>query len=290
MSLQFALQAPGLWVARCRGYAMNTGIVQDGPHAVLIDPALLPDEVGDIARFCTGRGLQVESVIITHHHWDHVLGAGHFPEARVVAHQSYLAESALELAHTRTATARYLESEGFPAGPLFEPPVPDVTVDRSLDLPVGRRTLRLVHTPGHARDHLSVEGRGGTWLWAGDLLSDLEIPFVSDRLAGYEETLASLAALDISLLVPGHGALTADPAEIAARLREDRAYLAELRRRVAPVVAARGTVQDAAAACAGMVFRRREANAEAHAMNVEQAFCELGGFPSSPSLGWAREL
>ena len=211
MSLQFALQAPGLWVARCRGYAMNTGIVQDGPHAVLIDPALLPDEVRDIARFCTGRGLQVESVIITHHHWDHVLGAGHFPEARVVAHQSYLAESALELAHTRTATARYLESEGFPAGPLFEPPVPDVTVDRSLDLPVGRRTLRLVHTPGHARDHLSVEGRGGTWLWAGDLLSDLEIPFVSDRLAAYEETLASLAALDISLLVPGHGALTADP-------------------------------------------------------------------------------
>ena len=181
-------------------------------------------------------------------------------------------------------------SEGFPAGPLFEPPVPDVTVDRSLDLPVGRRTLRLVHTPGHARDHLSVEGPGGAWLWAGDLLSDLEIPFVSDRLAAYEETLASLAAMDISLLVPGHGALTADPAEIAARLREDRAYLAELRRRVAPVVAVRGTVQDAAAACAGMVFRRREANAEAHAMNVEQAFCELGGFPSSPSLGWAREL
>lgn len=290
MSLQFTLQAPGLWVARCRALAMNTGIVQDGAHALLIDPALLPDEVEDIARFCAAHHLQVESVIITHHHWDHVLGAGRFPEARMVAQQSYLAESVLELAHTRTATARCLAGGGFPVPALFEPPVPDVTLGDSLDLQAGQLTLHLVHTPGHARDHLSVEGPGRAWLWAGDLLSDLEIPFVSDRLAAYEETLASLAALDVGLLVPGHGTVTADPAEIAARLGEDRAYLAELRRRVAPVIAARGTVQDAAAACTDMVFRRREANAEAHAMNVEQAFLELGGAPFSLSLGWAREV
>jgi glyoxylase-like metal-dependent hydrolase (beta-lactamase superfamily II) len=290
MSLQFVLRATGLWVARCRGYAMNTGVVQVGAHAVLIDPALAPDEVGDIARFCAERDLQVESVVITHHHWDHVLGAGRFPEARVVTHQSYLAEAVLELAHTRAAAARYLESEGFPAGPLFEPGVPDVTVEESLDLPVGASRLHLFHTPGHARDHLSVEGPAGAWLWAGDLLSDREIPFVSDRLSACEETLASLAAMNIALLVPGHGTVTADPVDIAARLRDDRAYLAELHRRVVMVVAAGGTVQDAAAACADMAFRCPGANADAHAMNVEQAFVELGGAPFSPSLGWAREL
>jgi hypothetical protein len=31
---------------------MNTGILHDAEHAALIDPALLPDEVEDIATFC----------------------------------------------------------------------------------------------------------------------------------------------------------------------------------------------------------------------------------------------
>ena len=291
MSLLFQELTPHLWAAQCRRYAMNTGILQDGGHAALIDPGLLPDEVEDIAAFCAQRQWAVETIVITHHHWDHVLGAARFPGARIVTHQAYLAESALELEHTRSAIRRFYGEEGVATPVSFEPPLPDQTVDRIVGLMVGDMRVQLFHTPGHARDHLSLYDPDSTFLWAGDLVSDLEIPFVSDRLDAFERTLAMFAAMEIHLLIPGHGTVTRDAADIRHRIDDDRAYLAALRSRIEPVVHSGGSVQDAVAACADMTFRNPDANAGPHLMNVEQVFLECGG-PAPPTtlLGWAREL
>jgi len=291
MSLQFEALTPHLWAAKCRGYAMNTGVLHDAEHAALIDPALLPDEVEDIAAFCEAQQLKVETVVLTHHHWDHILGAARFPGAHVVAHQAYVAQTALDLERTRRSIQRYEEVEGVVADVAFDPPMPDQTVERIIGLMVGDIRVQLVHTPGHARDHLSVYDPDAACLWAGDLLSDLEIPFVSDRLDAFERTLSMFAAMEINLLVPGHGSLTRDRAEITGRIDADRSYLAELRKRIEAVVLAGGTVQAAVAACADMVFRNPGMNAEAHVMNIEQVFLECGGSaPAIPLLGWAREL
>jgi len=270
---------------------MNTGILHDAGHAALIDPALLPDEVEDIAAFCEGQQLKVETVVITHHHWDHLLGAARFPGAHVVAHQAYIAQTALDLEETRHSIRRYYEREGVaPAGP-FDPPMPDQTVDHIIGLTIGGVHVQLLHTPGHARDHLSVYDPDAACLWAGDLLSDLEIPFVSDRLDAFERTLGMFAAMEVHLLVPGHGNVTRDPAEIRRRIEADRSYLSELRTGVEAVVLVGGTAQAAVAACADMVFRNPGENAESHVMNVEQAFLECGGSASAGvPLGWSREL
>ena len=291
MSLQFEALTPHLWTAKCRRYAMNTGILHDSGHAALIDPALLPDEVEDVAAFCEGQQLKVETVVITHHHWDHILGAARFPGAHVVTHQAYVAQTALDLEHTRRSIGRFYEAEGVATAAPFDPPMPDQTVDHIVGLMVGGFRVQLVHTPGHARDHLSVYDPEATCLWAGDLLSDLEIPFVSDRLDAFERTLGMFAAMQVDLLVPGHGSLTRDVTEIRRRIEADRAYLSDLRARIEAVVLARGNVQAAVAACADMVFRNPGENAEAHVMNVEQVFLECDGSALATSrLGWAREL
>jgi len=269
---------------------MNTGILHDAEHAALIDPALLPDEVEDIATFCEGHQLDVETVVLTHHHWDHVLGAARFPGAHVVAHQAYVAQTALDLEQSRRSIGRFYEAEGAAHAVPFDPPMPDQTVDHIVGLMVGGFRVQLFHTPGHARDHLSVYDPEAACLWAGDLLSDLEIPFVSDRLDAFERTLGIFAAMQVNVLVPGHGILTRDPAEIRRRIEADRSYLSNLRARIEAVVLAGGTVQAAGAACAGMVFRNPGENAEAHVMNVEQAFLELGGARAAGlRLGWERE-
>jgi hydroxyacylglutathione hydrolase len=291
MSLRFEALTPHLWTAKCRGYAMNTGILHDAGHAALIDPALLPDEVEDIAAFCEGQQLKVETVVITHHHWDHCLGAARFPGAHVVAHQAYAAQTALDLEQTRRSIRRYYEVEGVAPVAPFDPPMPYQTVDRIIGLTVGDVRVQVVHTPGHARDHLSVYDPEAACLWAGDLLSDLEIPFVSDRLDAFERTLGMFAAMEVHLLVPGHGSFTRDRAEIMRRIDADCSYLSELRTRIEAVILAGGTAQAAVAACADMVFRNPGANAESHVMNVEQAFLEYGGSaPAGVPLGWAREL
>ena len=291
MSLHFEALTPHLWTAKCRGYAMNTGILHDTGHAALIDPALLPDEVEDIAAFCEEQQLKVETVVITHHHWDHVLGAARFPGAHVVTHQTYVAQTALDLEHTRRSIRRYEESAGVAPTGLFDPPMPDQTVDHIIGLMIGGIRVQLFHTPGHARDHLSMYDPDAAFLWAGDLLSDLEIPFVSDRLDAFERTLGMFAAMEIHLLIPGHGNITRDRADIRRRIDEDLSYLSGLRARIGTVVATGGTFQAAVVACADMVFRNPGENAEAHVMNVEQVFLEFGGSaPANLLLGWAREL
>jgi hydroxyacylglutathione hydrolase len=291
MSLQFEALTPHLWTAKCRGYAMNTGILHDAEHAALVDPALLPDEVEDIAAFCEAQQLKVETVVISHHHWDHVLGATRFAGARIVTQQAYIAQTALDLERTRNSIRRFEEAEGITTAAPFEPPMPDQTVDHIIGLMVGETRVQLFHTPGHARDHLSVYDAESACLWAGDLLSDLEIPFVSDRLDAFERTLGMFAGMVIEVLVPGHGDITRDRAEIARRIEADRSYLSELRTRVEAVVLAGGTVQAAVVACAGMAVLNAEANAESHVMNVEQVFLECGGAaPEDALLGWAREL
>jgi hydroxyacylglutathione hydrolase len=291
MGLTFDALTPHLWSAKCRGLAMNTGILHAGEHGALIDPALFPDEIDDIAAFCDTHGVRVETVILTHHHWDHVLGAARFAPARIIAQQSYTTQTALELDHTRHSIERYYGTNGITLPAPFDPPMPGETVEHITGLMVGDVRVQLFHTPGHARDHLSVYDAEFASLWAGDLLSDLEVPFISDRLDTYERTLGMFAAMDVRMLVPGHGSVTVDSLEIRGRIDADRAYLAGLRSRVQPVVTAGGTVQNAVAACGDMQFRRPQENTEPHLMNIEQVFVELGGLaPVGAPLGWPREL
>lgn len=289
MSLLFTEVADHLWTAPCRALSMNTGILLDGPHAALIDPALLPDEVEDIAAFCDGRGVQVESVVLTHHHWDHILGAARFAQAQVTAHRAFTADCVRELDRARSAIARLYDACGVEA-PSFVTPGITQSVDGIMRLTVGDLHVLLFHTPGHARDHLSVYDPDTCFLWAGDLLSDREIPFISDCLDMYERTLGMLAAMDIRVLVPGHGCVTADIAGIRDRINADRGYLADLRARVQHAVSAGGSVDEAVASCTDMVFRFPEDNRDPHFMNVEQVFLELGGHvPTGSTIGWARE-
>jgi len=62
--------------------------------------------------------------------------------------------------------------------------------------------------------------------------------------------------------------------------------LSELRARVERAVAAGWTVQATVARCAGMRYRRREAMAELHRLNVESAYLELGGKADPARVGW----
>lgn len=289
MALSFEALTPSLLVARCGGLFMNTGILHEGSRAALIDPALLPSECREIAAVCRERQLVVESVVLTHHDWDHVVGAAFFPGARIVAHRLFSGEVQAGAERIRAAAGRYFAAAGITPLPQVELPVPRETVDRILPLMVGGLRVLLVQTPGHAPDHLSIYDADTACLWAGDLLSDREIPMVSGRLDAYERTLAMLAGMEIRMAVPGHGAIARDAREVADRIAWDRAYLAGLRRCVEVVVAAQGTVQEAQTACAGLLLRS-PADRPAHSMNVEQVFLECGGrVPPGTALGWARE-
>jgi hydroxyacylglutathione hydrolase len=268
---------PFLWIAQSRLFFMNSGVIISDGAACLVDPGVYPDELDDIAHFVQEQGASVQSIILTHSHWDHILGPERFPGVKVIAQEEYAAAVAVAEAELLKDINRWVEKAKVDRDAPFEIPRPTETFGESMELQVGSLTLWLAHTPGHAPDELAVYHADSGTLWASDILSDIEIPFVTHSLLDYQRTLARLAGLDIRVLVPGHGSATTDPDEARRRLAHDITYLAELRLRVEQAIKQGKTLDETVVACAGMPYHHRQENEEPHRINVQRAYAELDG-------------
>jgi glyoxylase-like metal-dependent hydrolase (beta-lactamase superfamily II) len=143
--------------------------------------------------------------------------------------------------------------------------------------------VRLVPAGGHCPGHAAVLVEADGVLFAGDMLSEIEVPLPDwelepDPLAAYRAGLDALAAVPgVALVVPGHGS-PADSRELRARLDADRRYLDALEAAVAPVAAAGGDA-DAAVEAAARVDDPRLASwppmAGAHADNARGLLAAL---------------
>jgi hydroxyacylglutathione hydrolase len=284
---QFRQLTPFLFSIQSSTYATNSGIIADGGHVCLIDPCMRPDEIDAIARFARSRGA-VETILLTHSHWDHILGPEHFPEATVIAHASFSRVVQQQERGRRRALAEWEAEQGIIREAPFAIPRPDLTFEQMLSLSIGAQQFSLMHAPGHAADQFVLYHAETGLLWAADMLSDLEIPFVEHSLRAYRRTLALLTALDIRILIPGHGTPTTDAADIRARMDHDTRYLADLETAVEGCVRSGLTVEEAIARCAGIHFHYSSENAEPHRLNVETVYLEQGGKADSERRGWGR--
>src|SRR5512132_3639931 len=79
----------GVLVRQSVAFQMNSIALLHPEHAVLVDPGVLPSELDDFAaRVAQARPAKV-TLVLTHGHWDHVLGRPWWPQAEVVAHDRF---------------------------------------------------------------------------------------------------------------------------------------------------------------------------------------------------------
>ncbi|MEI7644558.1 MAG: MBL fold metallo-hydrolase [Chloroflexales bacterium] len=279
----------GLWVFPSRSMAYNAGVFLRDGQALLIDPGPHPDETDEIAAFVAAHGATVAVIVLTHSHWDHILGPERLPPVPLVAHARYPETTGRDSDGIVRQVRRWEGQHGHPRATPFVIPQPGQLIDDLGELEIGGARLQLLHIPGHANDQLAIFAPDEGWLWAADTLSDLEIPFVSESLADYERSIERLAAVPAGVVVPGHGSPTDSLADIAARIAEDRQYMAALRAMVAGALAAAGGVEVARAACAGVRLKNDAENHGAHRLNVESVFLELGGAGDPDLLGWNQK-
>lgn len=182
------------------------------------------------------------AVIYTHPHRDH-MGGGEAPWLRGGRAEGIIFHAALErlaggerffrmLRAEREERARYI----LPAGGFhsFGPEHLErflaaagrpwrVSIKRGVrdgeELVLGGLRLRVVHTPGHQKDHICLFDPARSVVFCGDALLH-GIVSALDDLGEYEESLVRIEHLEPALALPGHGALIEDvPAEIG-RLRQ----------------------------------------------------------------------
>jgi len=265
--------SPSLRILRSRLFEMNSGAFVCDDDAYLVDPGIFPDEI-DTLLTAIGRPSAIKGIVITHSHWDHILGPERLPGVPVIAHPSAAAALSSDPAAIARTVHERLATEGYPRQTPFSVPAVDIVASDRLTLSYGDRALQLLHAPGHCPDQLVIYDPVARILWAADTLSDIEIPSVDDVRA-YRRTIERLRTLEVVALVPGHGNPTSDASEIKERLAWDYGYLVRLEQEVTSAVRARRTLPRTQRALADWSLRRPDINAPEHLRNIETVYRAL---------------
>ncbi len=226
----------GVQVRQSRVCWMNSALLLDREHAVLVDPGVLPSELDDLAAAVRAAGTPTVSIVFTHSHWDHVLGRPWWPQAGTVGQAGLGAELRRDAGAILAEATGHAARSGEAWSRGFQPFEPDLVVedDRSLGrdvsaLAFGPWRLVLREAPGHCDSQITVHLEDRRLLFAADLLSDLEIPWLDREPAHYRHTLTRIDLLiscgRIDTLVPGHGSIARGAGEAHARVRRDLRYL-----------------------------------------------------------------
>jgi glyoxylase-like metal-dependent hydrolase (beta-lactamase superfamily II) len=215
----------------------NAIVVQGRSGVLLIDPGITSDEMADLANDLHELGQPVVAGFSTHPHWDHLLwhtkfgAAPRYGTARCAADSKEL----LSQADWKTQVTEVLPpdiGDQIPLDDLFGQitGLPTETEQIPWDGPEVRMIEHQAHASGHAA--LFIKERGV--LIAGDLLSDVLIPFLDLEAADpIEDYLAALRLIegvadDVKVFIPGHGSV-GDTDQVRARIEQDYAYVRALR-------------------------------------------------------------
>jgi glyoxylase-like metal-dependent hydrolase (beta-lactamase superfamily II) len=210
-----------------RAYATGSVLVRNGGEAFLVDSPVFPDELEILPGIAAQSQFNVVGILATHADWDHLLGRYAFPEAPLGMAES----SAARLINEPGAAQRKLRE--FDDELYVTRPAPlSLPGSQRLDTPgyidIGEQALQVHPADGHTVDGMAVWVPWARVLIAGDYLSPVEIPMISEggSVSAYLATLNRLEALvqEAEHVVPGHGG-PIDAQRALAILREDRAYL-----------------------------------------------------------------
>jgi glyoxylase-like metal-dependent hydrolase (beta-lactamase superfamily II) len=204
------------------GAGNNTWLL-DGAEPALIDAGVgAPAHLDALAAALDGRPLA--RVLVTHGHADHASGVpalrARWPRAEVWKFPS---------APTRGG-APALGSASAPPNsappPNTAPDIPWRALADGQRIRAGDAELTVIHTPGHALDHVCFWNDATGDLFAGDMLAlGTTIMIPAGRGGGLRAYLASLrrlAALAPLVVYPGHGAIIDRPVALIAQYLEHR--------------------------------------------------------------------
>lgn len=228
--------AEGVLVHESEFIQSNAVVVQGREGVLLIDPGITAEEMAALADDLRESGRPVVAGFATHPDWDHVLWHAEFGDAPRYGTAGCAAALRDLLSH---ADWKDRVAEGLPPEYADDIPMellglitglPDDAAQVPWDGPAVRIIEHRGHAPGHAA--LLIEDRGV--LVAGDMLSDILMPFLdleaADPIGDYLDALQRFerVADDVVAVVPGHGSV-GGAEQFRARLDLDRAYVEALR-------------------------------------------------------------
>jgi glyoxylase-like metal-dependent hydrolase (beta-lactamase superfamily II) len=205
--------AEGVWRVRLPFLDVTVGLVAGEAGALLVDSGTTLAEARAIhtdVQDMTGQ--PVRDIVLTHNHFDHVLGSAHFSAARI--------HCAPEVADTLATGRALLRADAVNHG--ADPAEVDRTIPflrapmrgtREATVDLGRRSVTVIHPGrGHTDHDLIVVVPGDhTVVFCGDLVEESGDPVIDEHsdVTAWPATLETMLAAGgpDAVLVPGHGAV-----------------------------------------------------------------------------------
>ncbi|HEX5729520.1 MBL fold metallo-hydrolase [Microbacterium sp.] len=227
--------AEGVLIHESEFIQSNSSVVQGSEGVLLVDPGITSAEMVGLAGDLRESGVTVVAGFSTHPDWDHVLW-----------HESFGTVPRYGTARGAAAIREVLAdpgwqdrvAEGLP--PEYADQIPMDLLGQITALPAGTSLVpwdgpaaRVLEHRAHAPGHAALLIEDARVLVAGDMLSDILIPFLdlqaADPLGDY---LAALELFDsvadrVDTVIPGHGSV-GGPAQLRERIDLDRAYVQAL--------------------------------------------------------------
>lgn len=200
------------------GPGTNSYVLGAGRMAVVDPGPADPVHIQTLLEILDGRPL--DWIFVTHTHGDHAPGAA-LLQARTGAQVVGLAAPAA------TANAGHHDQSFAPARRYYDGEVIDC----------GEFRMHLLHTPGHASNHMCFLLEEEGMLFTGDHILEGTTPVIlppDGNMGHYLDSLRRLQSLSLRSLAPGHGRLLEDPQTVIEmllrhRLRREAKVLSALR-------------------------------------------------------------
>ena len=222
-------------------HGTNTYLIEDAGGAIVVDPG--PDDASHVAALLATTG-RVGKIVVTHTHRDHV-----------------------------GAAAALKAATGAPTYGFARSADPGFAADIALEDGAMLAGWTVLHTPGHAADHLCLARADGVVLTADHVMawsSSVVSPPLGD-MSAYLASLRRLLAREDRLYLPGHGPALPDPRRFVQGLLDHRMA------REAAIAAAlteaprtpRGLVEQLYSQVDPMLLAAAERNVVAHLLKLE---------------------
>jgi glyoxylase-like metal-dependent hydrolase (beta-lactamase superfamily II) len=167
------------------------------------DSALLARQLGEIGLSFA----DIHIVLLTHEHMDHIGGVPSFPQSTVVC------------AHALASNKIGLQDEFVLMNRIFGHSVDDFHISVRLHhgtvVDIGGYVLQTLHSPGHCSGAICFYEPAHQLLFTGDTIfagGTLGGIFPSGNISDYIGSLQQLSAIKVRELLPGHGAISREPA------------------------------------------------------------------------------
>jgi len=185
------------------------------PEAVVVDPS---GDAATIRLELAGMSATCAGILVTHSHWDHILGLADLAEGTGV--KVYGPEGESDVLENPNSYFAGL-------GVSLRGWKPDVLLAGGETIEVGGISFEVLAVPGHSPGHLAFYADGA--LFSGDVLFAGSVGRTDLPRGDWDELLGSIRSLADrfpaeTVVYPGHGPATTIGAEV-----ERNPFLAELR-------------------------------------------------------------